>query len=284
MKPTFEQLIEDAQRTVLTPEEKYAAKNALIRFTNAHPVLAVRTAPGLRHIWQRSAQTFLIRKPMIIKILATAGIALVVGGGTAYAAEGALPGDALFPVKIHVNERVRAAFAVSPEARARLETKLAERRLDEAAELAAEGRLNARARAEVQANFAAHADRVQEHIADLRARHNFSAAANVAARLETSLAAHEKILKRFAEEDATSTVGVSDKNKKEHESEKPTSEKAPSTTPHANARAEESTESETKAEVRPLLLDVHARHDAAASARVENESETHGTINLHLGL
>ena len=40
-------------------------------------------------------------------------LALVLCGGTAYAAESALPGDILYPVKLHVDETVQGAFAVT---------------------------------------------------------------------------------------------------------------------------------------------------------------------------
>lgn len=39
-------------------------------------------------------------------------LAVLMGRGTAFAAEGALPGEPLYPIKIYVNEEVRAAFIV----------------------------------------------------------------------------------------------------------------------------------------------------------------------------
>ena len=53
------------------------------------------------------------------------------GGGISYAAEGAVPGDALYPIKVSVNEEVRDLVAFSPEAKADWETRRLERRLAE---------------------------------------------------------------------------------------------------------------------------------------------------------
>ena len=63
-------------------------------------------------------------------------ITLSVSSGVVFAAENALPGDVLYAVKTKVTERVERAFvAAAPETQARFETKLVERRLQEAEKL-----------------------------------------------------------------------------------------------------------------------------------------------------
>ncbi|MDB5188104.1 MAG: hypothetical protein JWO50_624 [Candidatus Kaiserbacteria bacterium] len=81
----------------------------------------------------------------------------VVGSGTTYAAEMALPGDALYKVKINVVENIKVALAVGPKAKEQVHTQLAAERLDEARVLASEGRLDATTTAEIQSNFDEHA-------------------------------------------------------------------------------------------------------------------------------
>lgn len=71
------------------------------------------------------------------------------GGGTVLAAQHSIPGDTLYPVKISVNESVRAAFAVGANAEARLAADLLAERVEEAQALAGEGRLDAEAEARV---------------------------------------------------------------------------------------------------------------------------------------
>jgi len=96
-------------------------------------------------------------------------------------------------VKVNVNEEVRGWLTLDNEAKAHWEVILAERRLDEAEELAVEGTLNAEVRAQLEANFQAHADRVANRIEKFRAR-DPKAAADVMAKFEASLKAHDRIL------------------------------------------------------------------------------------------
>jgi hypothetical protein len=87
-------------------------------------------------------------------------VAAALGGGTAAVAEHSLPGEPLWNFKIHVNEGVRSAMAVSDEAQAKWDIAVLETRLNEAKELAADDKLTATAQADISANFDAHADEV----------------------------------------------------------------------------------------------------------------------------
>ncbi len=89
-------------------------------------------------------------------------LVLAVGGGTAAAAEGALPGDVLYPIKVHVSEEVRATLAVSSKAKADWAVDRAERRLEEAATLALSGKLDDATRAELDTNLDAHVESAGE--------------------------------------------------------------------------------------------------------------------------
>src|SRR6185312_12009425 len=68
-------------------------------------------------------------------------LVLVAGTGTAFAAQGALPGSALYGVKVNIEEPLQGAFATSPVAKANWNTQLAARRLSEAVQLAAQNQL-----------------------------------------------------------------------------------------------------------------------------------------------
>ena len=78
------------------------------------PVLQVRTA-YVWASWRYSASFALL-------------LVFVLGGGTAYAAQGALPGGLLYPVKVYVNESVAEALATSPEAKLSFHASRAEER------------------------------------------------------------------------------------------------------------------------------------------------------------
>lgn len=120
-------------------------------------------------------------------------IALFLGGGAAYAAEGTLPGDTLYPVKVHINEEVRGWVSLSDSTRAEWETRRAERRLEEAEELAAEARFDADTRAIIETNFEEHARRVRERVQKFESR-DPEKVAEIAANFETALGAHARIL------------------------------------------------------------------------------------------
>jgi hypothetical protein len=125
-------------------------------------------------------------------------LVLAVSGGTAFAAEGSLPGDALYPVKVGINEQVRAGLAFSAEAKAEVQADLAERRLSEAERLAARGSLSEEHLARLEHRFEAHAERVRARIQQFEDSDRAEAASNVSARLEASLRAHEQILLRLS--------------------------------------------------------------------------------------
>lgn len=66
-----------------------------------------------------------------VRVIASILIAvLAIGGGTTYVAQGAEPGDALYPLKI-VGENFSVFVNVSPEAKAKLYLKYADRRMEE---------------------------------------------------------------------------------------------------------------------------------------------------------
>ena len=140
-----------------------------------------------------------------------AAILLVgLGGGTAYAAQDALPGNPLYAVKVHVNENIQTALATTPEAKAAVNTQLAQERLQEAEELAAQGNLDATTSLQLAQNFDEHAAAAQT-IADNLASQDPDAAAQLNASLNSSLEAHDAILSELsASSTSTSTKEDSD--------------------------------------------------------------------------
>ena len=121
-------------------------------------------------------------------------VAAALGGGTSFAAQSALPGDALWGFKVGVNERIAETMAVGEKAKADADISHAQTRLEEAAKLAAEGRLDASAQAKIQGNFDAHPRAVAERVAALQAKGDYAAAADVAARFQATVATHATAL------------------------------------------------------------------------------------------
>src|SRR5689334_22541541 len=117
-------------------------------------------------------------------------LAVALGGGASIAANHSLPGDALYPIKVGVNEKVENALSFGQEAKAESDIKAAENRLEETEALEAKGTLGTTTQAELNANFDAHVDAVKAHIARLQADGNWTAAAEVAAKFEATVTKH----------------------------------------------------------------------------------------------
>lgn len=120
-------------------------------------------------------------------IAAALMVAALFGGGVSMAASGSLPGDALYGVKVHVNENMRSAFALSDKARAEADMADAEARMEEAAKLSANGKLDTKTESELMANFDAHVRAVSEGIAHMQANGNTADAAELTAKFKTAM-------------------------------------------------------------------------------------------------
>lgn len=95
-----------------------------------------------------------------------AAVVLIVG--VPYFAEQAVPGDALYPFKVQVNEEVRGSLAFSDYDEIEWETERLGRRIDEARLLANEGRLTPEIEAEVARAVRDHSGAAQDAIRSLR--------------------------------------------------------------------------------------------------------------------
>lgn len=125
------------QSVKLSDSSRARIEDNLRSYTAFH---SVREADNSRSIEQVPRSTFLHRLKLTTMPIAIF-LALFVTVGTSFAAQGALPGDFLYPVKTEVNENIRGAFAVTADAEADLQADLLEERLKEAQTLHASGKL-----------------------------------------------------------------------------------------------------------------------------------------------
>jgi len=133
-----------------------------------------------------------------------AGIAAVLvlfaSVGTSYAAQGSLPGDALYAVKVNVNEKVASVMAITPVARAQFDAGLAERRLEEVEILAAAHRLTPEMSVELHARInEATASFAHSLIAIAESDANSTAVEDAQSDLEATFAAHANVLVALTE-------------------------------------------------------------------------------------
>lgn len=174
MNTFFTQLQKEAQKIRLSESERSLMRSSLEE--------AMRFSP------MRAPQGRVRREGLFPKVLAVGlSMALVAGGSVAYAAEGALPGEALYSVKVGVNERVLEAAAVSTEAKVEWYGRATERRIEELAKLAYESKLTPDTAVELEARIEESATKGEMLVAEteepskaIRAVARFAASRSVA--------------------------------------------------------------------------------------------------------
>ncbi len=176
------------------------SKMAVLEFVKNNPV---RESVPVRQGMTGGKFLKLTFKPMPI-VIGVIIAALLAGGGTAYASQSSLPGDALYPVKL-VTEDVQTTVALDQERKAELETKFANRRLEEIQKL--QERLkkkNGEIRPEVvekaMERAAEKLEKVETRIAEMEEGKLKEKALEAASRLEEALQNHEQILSDLAGE------------------------------------------------------------------------------------
>lgn len=196
---------EEARGVVLSAQEKAAGRSMLEQYMLLTPVRAASAPVAAKRRFGFMPSAMVGKAASVFSLVL--GLMLS-SAGVSYAAEGALPGDALYPVKVGVNEELRAALSPTAEAKAAWEAERAERRLAEAETLAKKGSLKAETRVSLEADFKRHAEKAKSGIAEISVSADENAAANVAAHLEGSLRAHKKIIAMLARSgDESSEVG-----------------------------------------------------------------------------
>lgn len=158
------------RQTHLSTEEHKGIYLRLHKEMRAYPIVNILSTKQQSVIGSRMHKIFnkrTLRKTMPLTLIA----GLLMGAGVSYAAEGSLPGDSLYPIKIHVNEGVRSSLARTDSEKAQIEAELATRRLEETELLNQEGRLSTSTKDSLKASFNEHQGRVTEHLRSLSKEH-----------------------------------------------------------------------------------------------------------------
>ncbi|MEK7601451.1 MAG: DUF5667 domain-containing protein [Patescibacteria group bacterium] len=186
----------------LSPNERTRMRgvlNAYMEMKPVRPVSSLSYTRGWSGAWLFSPRPFATALVLALFVTST---------GISYAAQGALPGDALYPVKVNVNEPVAGALAVTNSAKAEWAMSVAGKRLEEAATLAAEGRLSRTTQQELQTNFESHAVLAIRHI-DEEASASADAGAQSAMQFEAQLSEYERVLSEVGGTDSDSNTFAS---------------------------------------------------------------------------
>lgn len=212
MNDPFKKLHTKARTVALTPEEKLRIKAAVLQYADTHPISLVRKDEFGRQGSGTARKSWPHYQMLTTKTLTmTVGliIAIVLGGGVTFAAEQSLPGDALYTVKTSVNENVQEFLAINTEAKARVNARLAERRLEEAEQLAIKGNLSSEVQVDLRTKFEARSENAQKFIGELTAKNDLDAAASLSSDMEARLKVRSSVLSALSKKD-DSTVSVAE--------------------------------------------------------------------------
>ena len=185
----IKQMLSAAHDARMDGAAKARTRALLQEYMEMRPIRAAQVKAGQ----SPSRAIFIFERMYAIPITA---FVLVFGltAGTAFAAEGTLPGDLLYPVKVHVTEEVQTALAITPKAKADWQVERAGKRLEEASTLAVQGKLTDANRTEIETNLADHVAATEKSAAVLAASDNLVAADEVGSHLHAVLKAHGEIL------------------------------------------------------------------------------------------
>ncbi|HBB43880.1 MAG: hypothetical protein UW27_C0017G0078 [Parcubacteria group bacterium GW2011_GWA1_44_13] len=189
MENIIKKIKKGAKHTRLSLVEKAEIKSVLVRHMKANPVdSSVLNARGIPSHF--NINNFRNKKGISILIIGS----LLMGGTVSFAAENTVPGDALFTVKLHVNETVRGVVAVTPKAKAEWEVKLVERRLEEVEKLAMTPDALPEIQQVAERNLENYAGRVKTRIEKFDEDEDGEDAVETASRLSKVYNSHEQVL------------------------------------------------------------------------------------------
>jgi hypothetical protein len=201
-KQKLEKLFEKTRTLSLTDDERAVARQRVLSF--------IKTAAARKSGVERRIQwsDVALHPSLPLKLKYSMPILLILallasGGGVSYAAQGSLPGDTLYPVKISINEPVVGALRIGAQAQAQWNLTLAQTRLQEAERLAAQNKLTPQLQAQIATRLEKAVAAAQKNVAQLQKKNNEATAAQIDNDLETALQVHAAILTRLAERHQT---------------------------------------------------------------------------------
>ncbi|MEK7511006.1 MAG: DUF5667 domain-containing protein [Patescibacteria group bacterium] len=142
--------IRDLRGVTLQDQSFSRIRASLSQYADMHPVITAAPTLSPYLVFFRTRSTLYAGALVLFVIVSGSG---VVGG-----AEKAIPGDALYSVKINVNEKVAESFADTTHEKAELSAKLATRRADEALTLLAAGKLDEDTATYLEGELATHVE------------------------------------------------------------------------------------------------------------------------------
>ncbi len=197
------------KRLIFTEKEQDEVKDRILRAVRHEKEQTVdKTAVSIWLPWWQEG--FKDLQPVYVKTTGALLVLLLVISGVSWSAEAALPGELLYPVKTEVNERVMGVLTMDSESRARYETQLIERRLDEMAHLIDDNDITSEDLAKFEDRLIEHNERFNARLAQLSEQGRTKEVYYLSMDLESKVKDHHLVLSKVynnvAEADHLSSV------------------------------------------------------------------------------
>lgn len=192
MKENFKNFIKRARASKLSETEKDVLRSKILEFISWNPIRG--KAPILRD--RNYISIFEVRYFMKAASIALICVLVVGGSGVSYAAAKALPGEALYSVKININEGIEETLATTPKAKLAVQSEHIQRRLDEVQTLRKENKLSSSAQKIVIDKLDEHTQEASKSIEMLREQGDVSSILEATSSLTPIFEANKEILEK----------------------------------------------------------------------------------------
>jgi hypothetical protein len=192
--PKFTHAIQQIRNVTMTASEKKAMLARIVASTTAPAYSQTVRSP-----WSHFSFGWVTQQPWVV---AVAVCLIIVGaGGVSLSAERALPGNALYPIKVSVNESVRDRLAQTPESQALWSAAKSERRINEAAALAVTDSLDQATQEQLQVRLDTYTQELAQVLDEVRQSDSPERADEIKLVFQATLGAQAEILEIISQDD-----------------------------------------------------------------------------------
>jgi hypothetical protein len=189
--------LNNAKEINLSKEEKNQIREIILKHMEQSLISPyVDSKYNTSKLWLFFGATRRYMAPAIILVI------LILGTGTSIFAQNALPGNILYPVKIHVNENLESFLAVSPKAVAKVGINQAVRRLAEVDALLEKGELTIHSTEEIKNNFKYEIKQVDKQAVELESKGATTSAREIRDELIMKVKNHNKAFMKISEKES----------------------------------------------------------------------------------
>ena len=174
----------------LSESEKAIVRSRIAEFISFNPIRGEAHIPKERTYISIFEVGHFAKASALVLIFAV----VVAGSGVSYAASSALPGQALYNIKVNVNEKIEGGLAFSSGTKVAIESKKVERRLEEAQALVKNNKLSTENKELLQKKIEEHIEELEEKIDDLKKDGDYALVLETTGKLAPVLEIHKDIL------------------------------------------------------------------------------------------